>query len=134
MNTRTSGDDDDDSDISGIGGGVSDMRMVSGDMSDSACERVDMNVAASGVNVAAYTELHGVASGAKCDLNAYGGYDSGTCDGGSSTTASEMGERAATRSGGRRRGKRGMVSQSVRRARAAEARADVGVTASDEDE
>ena len=70
----------------------------------------------------------------RCDLNMCGGYDSGTCDGGSSTTASEMSEHMAARRGGRRRGKRGSVSHSVRRARAAEARADVGVTASDEDE
>ena len=97
--------------------------------------RVDVNVAASDVNVTAYTELHGMASGAKCDLNAHGGYDSGTCDGGSSTTASEMGERAATRSGGHRRGKRrGPVSQSVRRARAAEERNGLGVAANDGDQ
>ena len=113
----------------------SDMRLVSGDMSGSACERVDVNVAASDVNVVAYTELHGMASGAKCDLNAHGGYDSGTYDGGSSTTASEVGEHVAKRSGGHRRGKRrGPGTPSVRRARAAEARVTLGATVNDDDE
>ena len=75
------------------------------------------------------------ARGAKCDLNAHGGYDSGTCDGGSSTTASEMSEHVVTRSGGRRRGKqRGSMSQSVRRAIAAKAKAGMGVVANDSDE
>ena len=110
---------------------------MSGDVCDSECERVDLNVAASGVSgvsMAAHAEVGGEESDAKCDLNTCGGYDSGTCDGGSSTTASEMSEREATRSGGRRCGKRGLLSRRVRRARAAEARDGVGVVANDDDE
>ena len=44
----------DDSDISGMDGGVGDVGLVSGDVSDGACERGNVNVAASGVNVVAY--------------------------------------------------------------------------------
>ena len=106
-------------------------------MCDGKCERVGMHLhmAASGANLATHAEMRGEESDARCDLNACGGYDSGTCDGGSSTTASEMGERAATRRDGRRRGKqRGTVSRGVRRAVAAKARLGMEVVASDDDE
>ena len=110
-------------------------RVLSGDVCDSDCERVGMNMAASGASMAAHAEVRGEESDARCDLNACGGYDSGTCDGGSSTTASEMSEREAMRSGGRRRGKhRGSVSRGVRRAIVAKARLGMGVVASDDDE
>ena len=82
-----------------------------------------------------HVETHDTESGAKCDLDACGGYDSETCDGGSSTTASEMSEHVATRSGGRRRGKqRGSATPSVRRAIAAKVRAGMRVAANDDDE
>ena len=85
--------------------------------------------------VSAHMEVRGAESDAECDLNTCGGYDSETCDGGSSTTASEMSEHVVTRSGGRRRGKqRGSMPQSVRRAIAAKAKAGMGVVASDGDE
>ena len=118
MNTKTSGDDGADSDISGVCGEVSDVRVLSGDVSDSDYERVGMSVAASGANMAAHAEVCGEESDARCDLNACGGYDSGTCDGGSSTTASEVSEREALRNGGRRRGKRGLRDDSECEARA----------------
>ena len=80
-------------------------------------------------------EVRDAESDAKCDLNSCGGYDSETCDGGSSTTASEMSEHVATRSGGRRHGKqRGSATPSVRRAIAAKVRAGMRVAANDDDE
>ena len=100
---------------------------------DSECVRGDAGTAVGGVS--AHMEVRGAESDAECDLNTCGGYDSETCDGGSSTTASEMSEHVVTRSGGRRRGKqRGSMSQSVRRAVAAKAKAGMGVVASDSDE
>ena len=135
LNTRTSGDDGDDSNNSDVNGRVSGVRVVSGDMHGSDSGRVDWDAAASGAHVAEREEIHGEESDMRCDLNACGGYDSGTCDGGSSTTASEVSERVATRSGGHRRGKRrGPGTPSVRRARAAEARVTLGATVNDDDE
>ena len=113
---------------------MNDVRELSGDVCGSDCERMGMNLAASDANTAAHAEVCGKESDARCDLNACGGYDSGTCDGGSSTTASEVSEREALRNGGRRRGKRGLTTPSVRRARAAETRVGKGVVASDGDE
>ena len=82
----------------------------------------------------AHMEVRDAESDAKCDLNTCGGYDSGTCDGGSSTTASEMSESVAAQRGGHRRGKRrGPVSRSVRRARAEAERDGMRVAASDDD-
>lgn len=84
--------------------------------------------------------MHGEVSDAKCvcDLNVCGGYDSGTCDGGSSTTASEMSESVAALRGGHRRGKRaGRKTPTMRRARAATREGGCGlaeaVAANDDD-
>ena len=60
-----------------------------------------------------------------CSLRECCGYESGTCDGGSSTTASEMSESLAGLRGGHRR-KRGKTGQRIRRAiRAASEPGDV---------
>ena len=80
VNTTTSGDGDDESGVSGVNGGVRDVRMTRDDACDGECGRVDMSVAASGASMAASVEVYGEVSGAKCDLNASGGYDSETCD------------------------------------------------------
>ena len=96
-----------------------------------------MNLAASDASTAAHAEVCGEKSDARCDLNACGGYDSGTCDGGSSTTASEMSERVEARCGRHRRGKRAgrtTASMRMRRARAATERDAEAVAASDDDE
>ena len=80
-------------------------------------------------------EVRGEESDANCDLNTCGGYDSGTCEGGSSTTASEVSEREAMRRGGHRRGRRaGRTTASMRRARAATERVAEAAAASDDDE
>ena len=79
--------------------------MMSGDVCGSGCERVGMNMAVSGVNMAAHAEVRDEESDAKCDLNA--------C----------------------RRGKqRGSATPSVRRAIAAKVRAGMRVAANGDDE
>ena len=69
LNTRTSGDDGDDSDISGVYGGVSDVRVVSGNVSGSGRECVELNVEANGADGVTHAEVRDEESDAKCDLN-----------------------------------------------------------------
>ena len=92
------------------------------------CAHDDAGEAAGGASARA-SDTSAAVSDTVCDLREYCGYESGTCDDGGSTTASEMSERVGAARGGHRRGKRaGRKTPSMRRAQAA-VRGDTGAEA-----